>query len=71
MTFATETRSTHVGIFDRIATFAKEMAGFNAQYRVYRQTLRELGALSNRDLADLGLSRSMIADVARVAAYGE
>jgi uncharacterized protein YjiS (DUF1127 family) len=71
MAFATETRSIHVGIFDRIATFAKEMAAFNAQYRVYRATVRELSVLSNRDLADLGLNRSMISDVARVAAYGE
>ncbi len=29
--------------------------------RVYKQTVRELSALSNRELADLGLSRSMIA----------
>lgn len=35
----------------------------------YRRTLRELEALSNRELADLGLSRSGIRRVALEAAY--
>ncbi|MBO9474801.1 MULTISPECIES: DUF1127 domain-containing protein [unclassified Shimia] len=30
------------------------------QYRVYRTTYNELSALSNRELSDLGMSRSMI-----------
>ena len=40
-----------------------------ARYRAYRATLNELQALSDRDLADLGLHRAMIADVAREAAF--
>lgn len=39
-----------------------------ARYRLYRQTVRELSALSNRELADLGLSRAMIPGLARQAA---
>lgn len=39
--------------------------------RVYTQTVTELGALSDRDLADLGLHRSMIRAVAKDAAYGK
>lgn len=39
--------------------------------RVYDQTLRELSVLSDRDLADLGLHRSLISAVAREAAYGK
>ena len=38
--------------------------------RVYVQTVTELQALSDRDLADLGLHRSMISAVAKDAAYG-
>ncbi|MFP3383672.1 DUF1127 domain-containing protein [Tritonibacter sp. SIMBA_163] len=42
-----------------------------AQYRVYRETLNELNALSGRELADLGLNRSMLKRVAIEAAYGD
>ncbi|WP_424987832.1 DUF1127 domain-containing protein [Microbulbifer sp. S227A] len=38
-------------------------------YRVYRETLNELSALSDRELADLGLHRSMLRRVAHQAAY--
>lgn len=38
-------------------------------YRVYRHTLSELSALSDRELADLGLHRSMLKRVAYQAAY--
>ena len=39
--------------------------------KLYTRTLDELRSLSDRDLADLGLSRAMIAEVAREAAYGK
>ncbi len=71
MAFATEIRSINAGIFDRISAFAHDVAARRAQYRVYRQTVNELSALSERDLADLGLHRSMIATVSHTAAYGE
>ncbi len=38
-----------------------------ARYRLYRQTVNELSALSNRELADLGLHRSMIRQLAQQA----
>jgi len=37
--------------------------------RMFRKTITELGALSDRELHDLGLNRSMISDVARNAVY--
>ena len=40
-----------------------------ADNRMYARTLRELDALSDRELADLGLSRSSLRDVARAAVY--
>lgn len=39
------------------------------QYRVYRNTLNELRTLSDRELADLGLHRSMLRRIAYQAAY--
>lgn len=38
--------------------------------RIYTRTQRELNALSNRELADLGISRTMITRMAYEAAYG-
>ena len=40
-----------------------------AQYRTYRTTLDELDSLSDRELADLGLARTMLRSVAYKAAY--
>ncbi|NPD15153.1 DUF1127 domain-containing protein [Xinfangfangia sp. D13-10-4-6] len=42
-----------------------------ARRKLYLRTLEELRALSDRDLSDLGMSRSMINEVAREAAYGK
>ncbi|WP_299670718.1 DUF1127 domain-containing protein [uncultured Roseobacter sp.] len=39
-----------------------------AKHRVYRQTYTELAALGERELNDLGLSRSMIRGIALEAA---
>lgn len=51
------------------AFFATLWARFQ-QYRLYRQTVSELRSLPNRDLADLGLSRSVIRATAYEAVYG-
>ena len=48
--------------------FAQAKARF-ARYRVYRTTLNELSALSNRELADLGMHRAQIRGVAWSVAY--
>lgn len=40
------------------------------KWRIYRRTFNELSALSDRDLSDLGLSRSMIKRVSLEAGYG-
>ena len=41
-----------------------------ARRRAYGRTLRELSALSSEELADLGLTRASIEQVAREAVYG-
>lgn len=41
-----------------------------ARWRLYRQTVAELGALSARELNDLGITHGDIGRVARESAYG-
>lgn len=56
---------------DRLVARIETARADFAKWRVYRDTVSELSALSNRDLSDLGLSRSMIRSVAIEAAYGK
>lgn len=70
MTYATEILSAPVSIADRLAARIavwKEQLEQRAQYRA---TVRELNDLSDRELNDLGLGRSSIRFVARMAVYG-
>ncbi|MCB1406412.1 MAG: DUF1127 domain-containing protein [Rhodobacteraceae bacterium] len=58
------------GLFGQItAAFAALGAAWHRS-RVYVRTYNELNALSTRELADLGISRSMISRMAYEAAYG-
>ncbi len=59
------------GIADRIAGFFRNLNESRQRYSVYRQTVRELDGLSDRELTDLGLHRAMIDGVALEAAYGK
>ncbi|KMK66657.1 DUF1127 domain-containing protein [Puniceibacterium sp. IMCC21224] len=71
MAYATHITSaaqgTDVSVFSALLTKLRLQL---AQRRTYNQTLRELEALSNRELADLGISRSSIRSIAQEAAYG-
>jgi uncharacterized protein YjiS (DUF1127 family) len=49
--------------------FARLLESF-ADYRKYLATYDELSALSDRELADIGLSRLNVRHVAREATYG-
>lgn len=70
MTFVTETYTPHVSIRERFETFRVNMAAAAKKRQAYRQTMDELQGLTDRDLADLGIHRSMIPAVAYDAAYG-
>ncbi len=54
----------------RVSGLVGELTQRFARYKTYRRTLEELEALSDRELTDLGLSRSMTRSIAYKAAYG-
>jgi uncharacterized protein YjiS (DUF1127 family) len=51
------------GLFDRVRKAW-------ADHKLYRATLDELSALNDRELADLGLTRFMVREVAYESVYG-
>jgi len=71
MTTTITFRRLDAGLTDRLGDFVKTLRTRRAKHRVYRQTLTELQALSDRELADLGLTRAMLRGLAMDAAYGK
>jgi uncharacterized protein YjiS (DUF1127 family) len=70
MTYVNVPAKRSSGLWDRVSATLAEMKEARRRRALYLRTLRELEAVSDRDLADLGISRLQIADVARDAAYG-
>ncbi|MFN0114626.1 MAG: DUF1127 domain-containing protein [Paracoccaceae bacterium] len=70
MTNAQVLRYAQSGFAGRIAAYFADLRAARKRQAVYRQTLRELNALSDRDLTDMGISRWTLESVAREAAYG-
>ena len=60
MAYMNTTTANTTSVFARIGGAFEALATRYKQHRLYRETLDGLSALSNRELADLGLSRSMI-----------
>jgi uncharacterized protein YjiS (DUF1127 family) len=56
-------------IMDRVNALVAEYRAKAARRKIYRNTLRELSALSDRELQDLGLNQSELRRVAYQAAY--
>jgi uncharacterized protein YjiS (DUF1127 family) len=69
MAYTQTTRATIAPAGGRSASLFGGIAERVRRYRVYRQTLAELEALSSRELADLGIHHSMIRSLAYQAAY--
>jgi uncharacterized protein YjiS (DUF1127 family) len=71
MAYVNNSRTASAGLADRFAAFVATVKLNAAKRRIYEKTVRELNALTDRELADLGIARVSIDDVARVAAYGK
>ncbi|MGV8952552.1 MAG: DUF1127 domain-containing protein [Cypionkella sp.] len=71
MAYVNSSRAVSNSTADRFTGLFAGLSAALARRRIYNQTLSELRALSDRDLTDLGISRSMISSVARDAAYGK
>lgn len=56
--------TAHSGLGDRVTAFVGSVIQNVSQYRVYRRTLAELNALSDRELDDIGVNRAMIKSLA-------
>ncbi|WP_108814673.1 DUF1127 domain-containing protein [Loktanella sp. Alg231-35] len=70
MTYNTDTGFVGFSLGQRFAAFRADMAENAAKRKIYRTTVAELECLSNRDLDDMGISRSAIKAIAFDAAYG-
>lgn len=70
MAYATEILNARTGIVDRFIAALSDWKDARAKRALYRQTIRELRALSTRELDDLGIGRGEIISLARQAAYG-
>lgn len=70
MIYTNTARPGNGTLLDRLAAIVGRMQQAIDRRRIYERTLRELRALSDRDLADLGLHRADLHEVAREAAYG-
>jgi len=71
MALVNEVNSIESGLFRRLSNAVANYREMRQRNRVFRQTRRELNALTERELADLGIARSMITRIAREAAYGK
>ncbi len=71
MTVLTETFSAAPSFFGRLAVLRAKLVDAAAKRKVYRTTYAELDNLTSRELADLGIARTMIREIAYEAAYGK
>lgn len=71
MAYITDTRTSDITLAQRFTTLRENFVAARAQRKIYNTTVVELDSLSHRELADLGLSRSMIKTIAYEAAYGK
>jgi uncharacterized protein YjiS (DUF1127 family) len=63
--------SIQSSVLSRISAATSGIMAALRKRQIYLTTMRELNGLSDRDLSDLGIHRSMLNEIAREAAYGK
>ncbi len=71
MAYAHSTSTTQGGIFARVSRLLQGLVEARRRQALYLVTRAELSNLSDHELADLGIHRSMINRIARDAAYAK
>ena len=71
MAYVNTSRAATFSPADRFSGLLAQVKASFARRAVYMQTVRELDALTDRELADLGISRLDVPTLAREAAYGK
>lgn len=71
MAYASNNTTAPLSLAARFTEILDQGRASYAAWRVYRDTIRELSVLSNRDLNDLGIGRGEIRSIALDAAYGQ
>ena len=69
MAYVNSTSVVRVTLLDRAFATVTLIRAAIERRAIYRQTLCELNALSDRDLADMGLMRGNIEEVAKVKSF--
>ena len=71
MAYVSANRIAGKTLMDRFSGLLDSAATYVQQRRVYAQTVAELSALTDRELADLGIARASIEAIAHEAAFGK
>ncbi|MES2915237.1 MAG: DUF1127 domain-containing protein [Pseudomonadota bacterium] len=71
MAYVNTNRIARKGFADRLAFVKDTVLTAIARRRTYLRTVAELNGLTDRELADLGISRLGISEIAHEAAYGK
>lgn len=62
---------TDFGFVNRVQAFVAAYRSARLEQQRFNQTFRELDNLSDRELADIGVRRGDIEDIARAHVYGQ
>lgn len=71
MAHAISHHSARLSLANHIAAYVASYKEARARGAAYDRTLGELRAMTDRDLADIGIARIQIEDIAYKAAYGK